>query len=172
MIAGDDEIRVSQIWKAVVHPFCAHIRTMRPPQQMLAKGICSFYPACPMPVARSSGMSCMCPSAAAANRVVLARRLGRPTVQIPTSPNSAAQRAAQRAGLGQDYQRVPLRENPSFDNMRKHGVLVDGVDDSIWNEPSNWHAPPPFLNVDVNRTIHEGRIIAWTEPAATDANPS
>jgi hypothetical protein len=77
--------------------------------------------------------------------------------------------AARRAGLGQHYQSVPFREDPAFDEVRKHGIPGPGVDDWAWHEPSTWWAPPEHLRVDVDRTIQEGRIVAASS-ATNDAS--
>jgi len=98
---------------------------------------------------------------AAINRIFIAARFGEPTVKIPTAASpAAAAAAARRAGIGQHYHGVPLREDPRFDTVRKHGVLAPGVDDSTWDKPTDWVALPEYLTVDVHRTIREGRIVA------------
>jgi hypothetical protein len=81
---------------------------------------------------------------------------------VPTAGSPTVANAARRAGLGQYYKDVPLREDPAFDDIRKHGVLDPGIDESAWDQPSSWWAPPEYLTVDVDRTIREGRIVAAT----------
>jgi hypothetical protein len=97
---------------------------------------------------------------AAINVIFVARRLGELVVNVPSAGSPAVANAARRAGLSQQYQGVPLREDPAFDAVRKHGIPGPGVDDSAWDKPSTWWAPPEHLLVDVDRTIQEGRIVA------------
>jgi hypothetical protein len=89
------------------------------------------------------------------------------TAPLPGSSQRAQSRrpikALQRPGLGQKYEDVPFREDPAFDQLRKHGVLAPGVDESIWDELSSWWAPPEYVIVDVKRTIREGRIVTATQ---------
>ena len=152
--------RVSQLWQAVVHPYCLQARPGRPSLNQLERGECSFYPDCPIPFEPRPADSCVCPAVAAINVIFVARRLGELVVSVPSAGSPAVANAARRAGLGQQYQGVPLREDPAFDCVRKQGILGPGVYDSVWDKPSTWWAPPEHLLVDVDRTIQEGRIFA------------
>jgi len=151
---------VSQLWEAVVHPYCLYARVGRPSPDELGRNACPFYPSCPVPFPGERADYCVCPVVAARNLIFLAARFGEPTAKVPSAGSAAAANAARRAGLGQEYEGVPLREDPAFDQFRKHGVLAPGVDESIWDELSTWWAPPEYVLVDVERTIREGRIVA------------
>jgi hypothetical protein len=115
--------------------------------------------------------------------VILARRVGQPTVKVATSTTRAETgglpvsrpnlvKLARDAGLGTVFHGVPPRENPTFDALRKHGVPAPGIDQATFeawfNEPATWYAAPDFLTIDVDRTIREGRFILATANVDTD----
>jgi len=152
-IKQGDKFRVSQLWQAVVHPFCVQARAGRPAQVDLDQGVCSFYPdRCPIPFRGRNGDFCVCPALAACNTVIVARRSGQATVKVATyttpvetgglpvdRPNLV--KLARQAGLGTFYRDVPPRENPAFDAIRRYGVPARGIDraslESSFNEPAN-----------------------------------
>jgi len=168
VIEQGDRFRVSHLWEAVVHPFCVQARVGRPCQVELDRDACSFHPdRCPIPF---RGRYCVCPALAGCNAVIVARRLGQPTVKVSTYGDSAdtsrlarpnLHALARRHGLGTMYRGVPPRENPDLDALRGHsGWVRPGFDlESYLNEPSNSWAPPEYLTIDVDRTIREGRFI-------------
>jgi hypothetical protein len=47
-------------------------------------------------------------------------------------------RTGERTRLSPNRYSKPLRENPALDHIRRHGVLAPGVDESSWDEPSDW----------------------------------
>lgn len=122
---------------------------MRPSPAAMEREPCPFYPDCPIVFHARDHESCVCPHASALNAVFVARRLGQSTVRIPTAFSPAAARAARDAGLGEHYRGVPLREIPRLDHVRKHGTLAPGVDESVWDEPTNVYEPPEYLTVDI-----------------------
>ena len=62
----------------------------------------------------------------------------------------------------QEYRGVPLREFPRFDLVRKYGMLAPGVDESVWDKPSDLNVPPDYVTVDIERTLNAGRIVLAT----------
>jgi hypothetical protein len=157
-----------RLWQAVAHPYCLYARVGRPSQDELERHACPFHPSCPIPFPGRRAGYCVCPVVAARNLIFLAARFGEPIVRVPSADSPAAANAARRAGLGQHYENVPLREDPAFDQLRKHGVLAPGVDASIWEELASWWAPPEYVTVDVGSTIREGRIVAATQSENRD----
>ena len=155
--------RVSRLWNAVVHPYCLQARVGRPSPNQISWGACSFYPGCPIPFHAPGAEYCVCSVVAVINIIFVARRLGLSTVKVPSAGSPAVAEAARWAGLGQHYNDVPPREDPAFDDVRKHGVLGPGIDESVWDQPSSWWAPPEYVTVNVDRTSREGRIIAGTK---------
>ena len=57
---------------------------------------------------------------------------------------------------------MPLREFPRFDLVRKYGMLAPGVDESVWDKPSDLNVPPDYVTVDIERTLNTGRIVLAT----------
>jgi hypothetical protein len=71
------------------------------------------------------------------------------------------QRAARDAGAYERYRDVQLLEIPFFDDLRRHGHLAPGLDRATYFEQRrDVSVPPEYLEVDVDRSIREGRIIA------------
>lgn len=151
--------KVSQLWRAVVHPFCVYAKVTRQSEYELEHRPCPLYPGCPIPFRGRKGGSCVCPRNSSINIIFVARRLGESTVPISTLWSPAGARAAKKAGLAQEYRGVPLREFPRFDLLRKYGTLAPGVDESIWNTPSDVNEPPEYVTVDIDRTLNAGRIV-------------
>ena len=87
------------------------------------------------------------------------------TVAVSTWWSPASARAAKNAGLSQQYRGVPLREFPRFDLVRKNGRLAPGVDESVWDKPTDINEPPEYVMVDIERTLNAGKIVL-AAPAA------
>jgi hypothetical protein len=80
LIEPDGRFRVSQLWQAVVHPYCLYARVGRPSLHDLERHACPFYPDCPIPFLTQRAEYCVCPVTAARNLIFLARRFGEPRV--------------------------------------------------------------------------------------------
>lgn len=152
--------RVSLLWRAVVHPFCAYARVTGQSPNGLLHDPCPLYPDCPIPFESANGHFCACPRYSAVNMIILARRFKQPTIKVPTGFSPAAQRAARAAGLYKQYHGVPMLEFPRYDLMRRYGTLAQGLDQSFFEQPTDLDEPPEYLTVDVDQTIREGKIIA------------
>lgn len=151
--------KVSQLWRSVVHPFCIYAKVTRQSEYQLEHDPCPLYPACPIPFRGRKGDWCVCPRYSSINIVFVARRLGESTVPVSTWWSPASARAAKNAGLSQEYRGVPLREFPRFDLLRKYGRLARGVDESIWDTPTDLNEPPEYVMVDIERTLNAGKIV-------------
>lgn len=155
LIIDDEKRQVSLVFGAVVHRLCAsfpaHQRTHDPLR-------CPEYEHIPSP--RDPDW-CRCPRLGVVNMIVWARRNGMPTVDVPTLFSPGAERAAREAGLGQHYTDVPLRESIHLGNYLRNAVIVN---EALLDMPSSWHEPPETVTIDVDRSIHDGRITAYTPP--------
>jgi hypothetical protein len=151
--------KVSHLWRAVVHPFCVYAKVTRQPEYLLEPDPCPLYPDCPILFRGGEGGFCVCPRNSSINIIFVARRLGQSRVAVSTWWSPASERAARKAGLSQEFKRVPLREFPRFDLIRKYGTLAPGVDDSIWDGPRDVNEPPEYVTVDTERTLNEGRVV-------------
>jgi len=157
--------KVSRLWRSVVHPFCIYAKVTRQSEYQLDHDRCPLYPACPIPFRGREGGWCVCPRYSSINIVFVARRLGESTVAVSTWWSPASARAAKNAGLSQQYRGVPLREFPRFDLVRKNGRLAPGVDESVWDKPTDINEPPEYVMVDIERTLNAGKIVL-AAPAA------
>lgn len=155
----EHDSNVSLLWRAVVHSLCVRAKVVRPSPAAMEREPCPFYLDCPIVFHARDHESCVCPHDSALNAVFVARRLGQSTVRIPTAFSPAAARAARDAGLGEHYRGVPLREIPRLDHVREHGTLAPGVDERVWDEPTNVCEPPEYLTVDIEPTFAAGRVI-------------
>ena len=101
------------------------------------------------------------PATRVVNMIVWARRNGMSTVDVPTLLSPGAERAAREAGLGQHYTDVPLRESIHLGNYLRNGLVVN---DALLNMPSSWHESPGTVTIDVDKSIRDCRITAYTPP--------
>lgn len=104
---------MSQLWRAVVHPYCLHARVGRPSRNEHERSACPFYPDCPISFPAQRADYCLCPVVGVINLIFLARRFGKPTAKVPSATSPAVANAARRVGLAQHYQNVPPREDPA-----------------------------------------------------------
>lgn len=155
-IAEDEKRQVSLVFRAVVHRLCASFlahQGAHDPQR------CREYEHIPSPSCPPEW--CRCPRLGVVNMIVWARRNGMPTVDVPTLFSPGAERAAREAGLGQHYTDVPLRESIHLGNYLRNAVIVN---EALLDAPSSWHEPPETVTIDVNKSIRDGRITAYTLP--------
>lgn len=161
-IAEDEKRQVSLVFGAVVHQLCASFpahQSAHDPRR------CSEYEHIPAP---RRPEWCRCPKLGVVNMIVWARRNGMRTIDVPTLFSPGAERAAREAGLGQPYTDAPLRESIHLGEYLRDGVVVN---EALLNLPSDWHEPPETVTIDVNKSIRDGRITAYT-PAKRNQDPS
>jgi hypothetical protein len=148
----------------VVHQFCIYAKVTRQSEYQLEHDPCPLYPDCPIPFRGGEGGFCVCARNSSINVIFVVRRLGESTVPVSTWWSPASARAAKQAGLSQEYRGVPLREFARFDLVRKYGTLTPGVDESIWDRPSDLNEPPEYVTVDIDRTLNAGKVRLLVPP--------
>jgi hypothetical protein len=153
-ISDDEKSQVSLVFQAVVQRLCASHPVYASAHDA---EICPGYAHCTRPA------WCRCPRIGAVNAIVWARRAGKPAVEVAAALSPGCEGAAQEAGLGSYHTGTPLRESVHYGGLLKHGIIAG---ETLLDQPSSWFEPPETLTVDVNKSVREGRIVAYVPPEA------